>query len=179
MSSSFLAAAPAGMVTRAAALSILILFGSRGIAAQQPVPAPGSLPAYHPPLLALVQPASGGTIPLDRPAVVFRFAPGDSADPVDARSFAITVDGKDRSAGFQSARDMVWGPLAPPDEPASLTVGSHTISARICSIRGSCADVSASVTIATTSGDSNAPTTNRKRSVVDLILAALKKLLAP
>jgi hypothetical protein len=131
-------------------------------------------------VLALVQPAADGSVPQDRPIVVFRFAPGDSTDPVDARSFAITVDGKDRSAGFQAARDMVWGPLAPPDDGAALGAGMHTVVARICSIRGSCGEVSASVTIAAASPTAaDAPAPNRKRTVLDLLLVALKKLLMP
>ena len=119
------------------AVSLLALAVADSVSAQQPVPATPALPSYHPPLLALVQPAADGKLPQDRPIVVFRFAPGDSTDPVDARSFAITVDGKDRSAGFQATRDMVWGAMAPPDEAAALGAGAHTVVARICSIRGS------------------------------------------
>jgi hypothetical protein len=75
---------------------------------------------------------------------------------------------------------MVWGALAPPDDAAALGAGAHTIVARICSIRGSCGDVSASVTItAAAAPDPNAPAPNRKRTLLDLVLAALKKLLAP
>jgi hypothetical protein len=148
--------------------------------AQQPAPAAPALPSYRPPVLALVQPAADGSVPQDRPVVVFRFAPGDSTDPVDARSFVITVDGKDRSAGFQAARDMVWGALAPPDEAPALGAGAHTLVARICSIRGSCGEVNASVTIvAVAAPNPNAPVPNRKRTLLDLVLAALKKLLAP
>jgi hypothetical protein len=138
------------------------------------------LPSYRPPVLALVQPAADGSVPQDRPIVVFRFAPGDSTDPVDARSFVIAVDGKDRSTGFQAARDLVWGALAPPDEAPALGAGAHTLVARICSIRGSCGEVNASVTIvAVAAPNPNAPVPNRKRTLLDLVLAALKKLLAP
>ena len=162
------------------AVSLLTLTVAYSVSAQQPVPATAALPSYHPPQLALVQPGPDGSIPQDRPIVVFRFAPGDSTDPVDARSFAITVDGKDRSAGFQAARDMVWGALAPPDEAAALGAGAHTVVARICSIRGSCGEVSASVTITGVSAaTTDAPTSSRKRTVLDLLLVALKKLLMP
>jgi hypothetical protein len=148
--------------------------------AQQPSPGPPALPSFRPPLLALVQPAADGSVAQDRPVVVFRFAPGDSTDPVDARSFAITVDGKDRSAGFQAARDMVWGPLAPPDEASALDTGAHTLVARICSIRRSCGEVSASVTITAASPPAaDAPVANRKRTMLDLLLVALRKLLSP
>lgn len=162
------------------AVSLLALTVAHSASAQQPMPATPALPSYHPPLLALVQPAADGSVPQDRPMVVFRFAPGDSTDPVDARSFAITVDGKDRSAGFQAARDMVWGALAPPDEAEALGAGAHALVARICSIRGSCGEVSASVTITAASpAAANAPVANRKRTVLDLLLVALKKLLMP
>ena len=146
---------------------------------QQPTVGSPQLPSYHPPVLALAQPLNGGSVPQDRPVIVFRFAPGDSADPVDARSFTITVDGKDRSAGFQSARDMIWGALSPPDEPSGVSAGPHTIVARICSIRGSCGDASATVTVIAAATEANAPTTSRKRTVLDLLITALKKLLAP
>ncbi|HKS91029.1 MAG TPA: hypothetical protein VJQ83_03800 [Tepidiformaceae bacterium] len=162
-----------------AAIALIALAIARPTPAQQPAPAT-VLPSYRPPVLALVQPAADGSVPQDRPVVVFRFAPGDSTDPVDARSFAITVDGKDRSAGFQAARDMVWGPLAPPDEGTALGAGAHTLVARICSIRGSCGEVSASVTIAAAAPTAaDAPSPNRKHTVLDLLLVVLKKLLMP
>jgi len=169
-----------GRAAHVVAVALVALSIAYPASAQQPAPATPPLPSYHPPLLALVQPAADGSVPQDRPVVVFRFAPGDSTDPVDGRSFAITVDGKDRSAGFQAARDMVWGALAPPDETSALGTGAHTVVARICSIRGSCGEVSASVTIsAAAAPDANAPAPNRKRTLLDLVLAALKKLLAP
>lgn len=162
-----------------AVASLFALTSAHRSEAQQTVPASPQLPSYHSPLLALAQPANGGSVPQDRPVIVFRFAPGDSTDPVDARSFTVTVDGKDRSAGFQAAHDMVWGALAPPDEASGLTAGAHAIVARICSIRGSCGEVSASVMISASLTEANHPTTNRKRNLLDLLLAALRKLLAP
>jgi hypothetical protein len=72
--------------------------------AQQPVPAPAPssspAPAYRPPALALVQPAAGGSVPQDRPVVVFRFAAGEPNDLIDVRSFAVAVDGHDRTQLF-------------------------------------------------------------------------------
>ena len=148
----------------------------RGKAQQPAVGLP--LLSYRPPMLVLAQPANGGSVPQDRPVVVFRFAPGDSTDPVDARSFTIAVDGKERSARFQAAHDMVWGPLAPLDHASELSTGAHTIVARICSIRGSCGDVTATVMVTGAAAvDANTPAPNRKRSVLDLVLAALRKLL--
>ncbi|HEY2854902.1 MAG TPA: hypothetical protein VGJ18_18740 [Gemmatimonadaceae bacterium] len=43
---------------------------------------------------------------------MFRFATGDSSDPIDTHSFAVAVDGKDRTALFQEAGDVAFGPLA-------------------------------------------------------------------
>jgi hypothetical protein len=139
------------------------------------------MPAYRPPALAIVQPPSGGTLPQDRPIVVFRFASGDSSDPVDARSFAVSVDGKDASARFQIARDEAWGSLASePNEPASIALGAHQIAARICSIRGACTEVSATATVvvSATSPPKESTPADRKRTLIDLLLAAAK-LLSP
>ena len=160
------------------ACSCALMVAYRSEAQQPTVGSP--LPSYHPPMLALAQPQNGGSVPQDRPVVVFRFAPGDSTDAVDARSFTITVDGKERSAGFQAAHDMVWGALAPPDEAPGLSAGAHAIVARICSVRGACGDVSATVMVTVAgAADANAPAPNRKRTVLDLVLAALRKLLLP
>jgi hypothetical protein len=82
---------------------------------------PPAVPSYQPPVLALVQPATGGSVPQDRPVIVFRFAPGDSIDPVNAQ-LAIT---------------------------------------------------------AAAAPDANASPRNRKRTLLHLVLAALKELLAP
>lgn len=161
--------------TLASLLALTIAYRSE---AQQPSLGSPQLPSYHPPVLVLAQPANGGSVPQDRPVLVFRFAPGDSTDPVDARSFTITVDGKDRSAGFQAAHDMVWGALTPREEAAGLSAGAHAVVARICSIRGSCGDVSASITVSAAL-DTNVSAVNRKRTVIDLLLSALKKLLTP
>jgi hypothetical protein len=134
------------------ALAIIAIHPSG--AAQEPVipsPAPQSpvvqLPAYRLPALALVQPAAGGNVPSDKPVVVFRFAPGEPNDPIDVRSFAVGVDGHDRTHLFQVNGGEAWGPLAPPDAESALEPGSHEIAARICSSRGACADVSATVLV--------------------------------
>ena len=146
--------------------------------AQQPTPTQ-PLPSFHPPALALVQPSNNATIPQDRPIIVFRFAPGDSTDPVDAKSFNISVDSKDRTPLFQVARDMAWGPLMAPDQAPALAVGAHALVARICSIRGACADVSASVAVATGANAAETQPASHVRSLLDLLLTAAKKLLTP
>jgi hypothetical protein len=151
----------------------------RVVDAQQQVPPPTQLQSYHPPVLALVQPANGAGIPLDRAVVVFRFASGDSTDPVDALSLVVTVDGKDRSALFQSARDMAWGPLAPAEELSSLSIGSHNVIARVCSIRGICGDASVPVIVTASPVVAETPAKNRKRTLMEMLIAAVKKLLEP
>jgi hypothetical protein len=148
-------------------------------AQQATAPMPSPLGSYHPPLLVLVQPASGAAIPQDRPIVLFRFVAGDSIDPVDTRSLGVAVDGKDRSTLFQSARDMAWGPLAADAELSSLSVGGHALNARICSIRGACADVSATVTVVASAVAPASAGANRKPTLIQVLLGAVKKLLLP
>jgi hypothetical protein len=150
-------------------------------AQQAPSPA-SSLPAYRPPALALVQPAAGGSVPDDKPVVVFRFAPGEPNDPIDAQSFAVTVDGVDRTAGFQVTAGEAWGTLANSGE-GDVSAGTRQIAARICSARGACAEVSATVAViesaraspASAEGSANA----RRRKVMDAVVAVLRKLLEP
>lgn len=164
----------------------LLVLGLGALTAQQPTPPPNSLPVlgpYRAPALALVQPTAGGSVPQDRPVVVFRFAPGEPNDPVDARSFAVTVDGENRSSLFQISPSEAWGPLAPSraDGAPAISIGAHHIAARICSTRGACTEVITTVTVAppATSATSIDSAADRKRSLVDLILTAARKLLNP
>ena len=113
-------------------------------AAPQPVvttAVPAVIAAYRAPALALVQPsASGGalTVPQDKPVVVFRFAQGEADDPVDAATFRVSVDGRDRTALFQIAAGQAWGPLGEPSSGASsgtsalVSAGAHQVAARVC-----------------------------------------------
>lgn len=167
--------------------------GALGVAAQQPGPAPASgqpsqpaavmqLPTYRLPVLALVQPTAGGNVPQDRPVVVFRFAPGEPNDPIDAGSFAVTVDGKNRSGLFQVSSGDAWGALAPPQEGAepAISLGPHHVAARICSIRGACSETAATVILVGSSAavhETTAP--DRKRAIIDVILSTFRKLLEP
>lgn len=163
-----------------ALISALIIISARTAAlAQQPVPGPPPLAMYHPPSLALIQPVGGGSVPQDRPIIMFRFAAGDSTDPVEARSFAVVVDGKDRTPLFELARDEVWGPLVPAEDTPSLAPGAHVFSARICSIRGACGEVSGSVLVAAAPALQGKASTDRKRTFIALLLGAAKKLLSP
>lgn len=164
--------------------------------AQQPAPVPPSgppaqpaavvqLPTYRPPALALVQPAAGGSVPQDRPVVVFRFAPGEPNDPIDARSFGVAVDGADRAAAFQVTTSEAWGSIADAGDGA-FVAGAHQVTARICSARGACAEVTVPVTVIPSaavsrpSADSSAKTAlSRRRRVIDALVAAVKHLLSP
>jgi hypothetical protein len=160
---------------------VLLAIASAGIAihsadAQQP--AASTPPPFRPPALALEQPASNTSVPQDKPVILFRFAPGDSTDPVDARSFTVSVDGTDRTGLFQVARDMAWGPLAPVEQLASLATGAHSVVARVCSIRGACVDVRATVSVAAAINGA-LPSPSRARALMDLLLAFAKRLLSP
>lgn len=137
------------------------------------------VPAYRPPALALVQPAAGGSVPQDRPVVVFRFAPGEPNDPIDLRSFTVTVDGEDRTDLFQVTAAEAWGPLTTSTGATPTTEeGSHHIAARICSSRGACSEMSATVAI-TGMPTSRDRQTARKRAVVDALVELARKLLKP
>jgi hypothetical protein len=123
---------------------------------------------------------------MDRPAVVFRFTPGELSDPVDAASLRVTVDGEDRSAHFQVTGTEAWGLLTDPRagrRRADLRPGVHVVAARICSVRGICASTVVALTALPPGGGHGpiwrpcrpeAPT--RLQRVVDLLLAALRKL---
>jgi hypothetical protein len=170
-----------------AGLALLLATAGAGrpSGAQQPVAGGQTQVApYRLPSLALVQPLSGGTVPQDKPTVVFRLASGDSTDPVDARSFVASVDGKDMSPAFQIARDEAWGSLAgaPNESASSVTLGAHQLVARVCSIRDACTEISATVTVvasASAAAVAEKTSADRKRTLIDLLLAAAKKLLSP
>ena len=168
-------------------------------AAPQPVvttAVPAVIAAYRAPALALVQPsASGGalTVPQDKPVVVFRFAQGEADDPVDAATFRVSVDGRDRTALFQIAAGQAWGPLGEPSSGASsgtsalVSAGAHQVAARVCSSRGACGDVAVTVTAvaspaATATAEHDAAKAgekSRRGRVLDLVLQAARKLLVP
>jgi hypothetical protein len=63
---------------------------AKHLGAQQPPASPPAtnapvLAAYRAPTIALVQPPAGGSVPQDKPVVVFRFAAGEPDDPIDSR----------------------------------------------------------------------------------------------
>jgi hypothetical protein len=133
----------------------------------------------------------------DRPVIVFRFAPGEPNDPIDLASFAVTVDGRDRTPSFQVTGGEAWGSLAgdaSAQSDSSLTLGTHQISARICSARGACGVIVSSLTVVPSQVEAQPPlpaaegaaadssgssASSRRRRVIDAILAALRKLLSP
>jgi hypothetical protein len=161
-----------------------------GIAVRAPQQATVTLP----PSIALAQPAQGATVAQDKPVIVFRFAAPDPGDPIDASSFTALVDGVDRSAHFKVAPTEAWGPLVVASDGARTreALGAHQVAARICTLRGACGNVSAVVTVvpplARDRGDRGATARARipiqspcgkRRSLVDPLLAAAHKLLAP
>ena len=165
-----------------ATLSVIASTARAGGAQQPATPPPAAATEYSKPTLALVQPAPGASVPIDRPILVFRFGPGVPTDVIDARSFSVAIDGQDRSALFQVAPGEAWGPMSAPaaDQQPALTVGPHQVAARICSVRGLCTEVVAVVNAtAPATAAAQQTTPDRKRSVIDLILAAARKLLIP
>ena len=95
------------------------------------------------PSIVFAYPASGGTLPADKPLIVFRFAAGEANDPIDPSAFRATVDGIDHTSRFRVTPTESWGQLADSAAAASLTRSSHLMGARVCSTRGACGSVSA------------------------------------
>ena len=144
-----------------------------------PASQPAILPLYRTPVIALVQPPSGGAVPQDKPVVIFRFAQGEAGDGVDVKSFGVTVDGVDITAAFQIAGGDAWGSLAGLRRDVPLSLGVHGVVARICSERGACGTVSAAVSVAQ-GANADAPSTEapkRRDRLLDVLLRATKKLL--
>jgi hypothetical protein len=139
--------------------------------------ADSALLTYHPPRIALFQPGEGAALQQDKAVVVIRFAAGDPGDPVDLRSFAISVDAKDETDLFQVAATEAWGPIA--SRPSELSVGNHEVATRICSARGACASKTANVTVAKPMvvDETQPKVVTKKRRVIDALLSALRSLL--
>ena len=174
------------LATTAQALNGAIVTARAQAPQQQPVP---PLSPYRVPVIALVQPASGGTVPQDRPVVVFRFAPGEADDPLDVSSFRVAVDGSDETTRFQVGATEAWGPIGAPiaagntGGDGAIANGAHQVLAQVCSSRGTCAEASALITVvpsaaaATASGETKAG--SRRARVIDALLSAVKKILSP
>jgi len=146
---------------------------------QQPVmpQAPQPIVGYRAPGIALVEPAAGAALPPDKAILIFRFVQGEASDPLDASSFAVSVNGAARSASFQVGASEAWGPLSDAREAAP---GAYQVAARICSTRGACATTTATVTVASSEAmagtSSPNESTSRRQRLIDLILAGLKRL---
>lgn len=127
----------AAPLAAAASLSCTALpVGSRGLAIE-----------FRPPSIVLAYPASNGALPADKPLIVFRFAAGDSNDPIDPTAFRATVDGIDRTSHFRVTSTEAWAQLADSSATPGLTPGSHLVGARVCSVRGACGSVAARVEV--------------------------------
>lgn len=141
----------------------------------------GTAGVYQPPVLVLAQPPAGTALPQDRPIVVLRFGQGEPNDPIDVGSFAIAVDGDDRTRHFQVTATEAWGPLARDADASLIETGAHQLAARICSARGACTELSATVSVvpATLGAVSDEPKHSRRRKVLVVLLDAVKKILTP
>jgi hypothetical protein len=146
---------------------------------------PASVP-YRAPTIALVQPPAGGTVPRDKPVVVLRFARGEATDPIDVSTFAVSVDAVDRTQLFQVTADEAWGAVAKPagNEPL-IAIGPHAVIARVCSVRGACAETATTVLVVDAPNATAAPQTSQTQSkstrarVIELVLDAVRKLIVP
>jgi hypothetical protein len=184
--------------TSAALGAACLALAATPLSAQQPVPTPPGPPVaptaivtpYRAPVIALVQPAmppeGSGAVPLDRPAVVFRFVAGEPDDPLDVRSLVVAVDGADRTALFQTTAAQAWGALASDAQLArgELQAGPHRVVARICSTRRVCASAEAQVLVVPGIATAGAPThdtagQSTSRRLLGAVLSATRKLLLP
>lgn len=148
-----------------------------------PAMGPPIVSPYRLPSIALVQPQDGGAVYQDRPVIVLRFALGEATDPIDATSLAVNVDGMDRTKLFQTSGSDAWGPLAPAGAADSLTIGTHHVTARICSQRGACAMTQATVSVLPDAAATPATAPNIGRSIhqriLDAALNAARRILTP
>ena len=159
---------------------------ARLLSAQATQPAPGAAPTiapYRAPAIALVQPSSGGSLPRDKPVVVFRFIPGEPGDPIDVRSLAVFVDGIERTPAFRTTDSEAWGSLADVDGTgdAKWAAGPHQVRAQICSQRGACAEVTVGIVAVDGAGVPTTASAARSRGerLLDALLRATRKLLGP
>ena len=138
--------------------------------------APGAVPAYRAPTIALVQPVGTATVPQDMPVVVFRYVQGEPDDAIDQRSLRVVVDGEDRTSLFQMQDGKIWGPLT---ATVPLAMGAHTVTARLCSIRGACATAAATLTVAPPDGIPVTKAASQRDNVLGALLTVLRELLNP
>jgi hypothetical protein len=145
--------------------------GVASVVAQEAVSA-----TYAPPRLVLAYPAPGVTVPADHATVVFQYASID-ADPLDLRSFRVTVDGIDRTSHFRVTASAAWGTIAGGD---ATGMRAHHVRARICSIRGICANTDAIVTVAGSPVPAKpSQSMERRGKIIDVVLEMARRLLKP
>lgn len=129
------------------------------------------------PRIMLAHPRPGMSVPRSSATVLFRYAAGEASDPVDLRTFTVFVDDVDRTSHFRVTADAAWGTIVDADGNG---LKAHSVRARICSIRGVCAEVSANVVVV---GESVSQATKlrrtRREKLVDLFLEAARRLLRP
>jgi hypothetical protein len=143
--------------------------GVASVLAQQAVSA-----TYTPPRLVLAYPAPGVSIPGDNATVLFEYASID-VDPLDLRSFRVTVDGSDRTSHFRVTASAAWGTVAGAD---ATGIRAHDVRARICSIRGVCATADAIVTVAGSPMPAKPSTSMERRGkIIDVVLEMMRRLL--
>src|SRR5688500_13265599 len=105
--------------------------------------------AYGLPTLVLAYPAPGVSVPGDNATVVFRYAWGDNGDPLDLRTFRVLVDGVDRTSHFRATADAAWGTIV---QGGQSGIQAHDVHARVCTVRGACAELGAIITVITPPG---------------------------
>ena len=131
-----------------------------------------------------MQPPNGGSVTQDRAALVFRFAQGEPDDPLDVASLAVSVDGEDRTKEFQlavsAAGHQAWGTLGAADVSRRPSLGTHQVTARICSSRGACATAQGSVVVLpalVTAAPDETEKVSRKRKALGALIDLGRKLL--
>ena len=133
---------------------------------------------YRPPTLVLAYPAPGVSVPGDNATVVFHYAVEDLSDPLDLRSFTVLVDGVDRTTHFRVTADAAWGAIMP---SAEVGIRAYDVRARVCTIRGVCAELSTVVPVITAPRLAKGHGIHRNRWVklVDVTLEMVRRLLRP
>lgn len=147
------------------------LAGMASVVAQQAMSA-----GYAPPRLVLAYPAPGVSVPGDHATVIFQYASTDT-DALDLRSFSVTVDGIDRTSHFRVTADAAWGTIITGD---TAGIRAHDVRARICSVRGVCANANVIVAVVGSAVPAKpSPSKERRGKIIDVLLEMMRRLLRP
>jgi hypothetical protein len=163
---------------RGATAAIVFGIAQLAVAGASPAQTGATLPPYRAPVIALAQPPNGGSVPQDKPVAVFRFTAGESTDPIDIGTFAVSVDGEEHTSLFQKTATEAWGPIS--DGAKQIELGNHQIVARICSSRGACSTTTAMITVGAAGPASSAHEAKgakTKAKILDAVFSALRTLL--